>query len=109
MLLNAEYSSENDLRAAIAHETNFRDALVLVFVVLQVAGFILAYRMYQEVPGDYLTKLVATMPSIFFLNLSGILCIPRIKAATDWIAHLKQHRGLDAYSKKASRSQGRKL
>lgn len=95
MLLDADYRSENDLLTAIERETIFRYALLLVFWVLQVAGLLLAFRICREVSGDILTKIVAAMPSLFFLNLSAMLCIPQINATRERIAHLKKHLACD--------------
>lgn len=91
MLLDADYTSENDLLIALTRDTILRYALLLAFWVLQIAGLVLAFRMYREVSGDNLTKIVAVMPPLFFLNLTAMLCIPDINAARERIAHLRKH------------------
>lgn len=91
MLLNAEYGTGNDLLSAIARETTIRNVLLLVFVILQVVGFMLIYRVCRDVPADNLTRIVASMPVLFFLNLTAVLCIPRINATNERISHLREH------------------
>jgi hypothetical protein len=78
------------LLVSVARERLFLYFHWLVFMGLHVMGFVLAYRMYQEFAGDEASKILVSLPPLFFLNLSAFFCLPLIKTTRFQITRLKE-------------------
>jgi len=46
--------------------------------------------MYQEFAGDEASKILVSLPPLFFLNLSAFFCLPLIKTTRFQITRLKE-------------------
>ncbi|PWT94790.1 MAG: hypothetical protein C5B53_12390 [Candidatus Melainabacteria bacterium] len=78
------------LLVAVARERLFLYFHWSVFLGLHVVGFLLAYRMYEEFAGDEASKILVSLPPLFFLNLSAFFCLPLIKTTRFQITRLKE-------------------
>lgn len=75
---------------AVARERLFLYFHWLVFLGVHTLGFVLAYMMYQDFAGDEASKILFSLPPLFFFNVTAFFCLPLIKSTRFQIARHKE-------------------
>jgi len=90
-LITQELQAEmGKLLIAIARERFFLYFHWLVFLSVHILGFLLAFKVYQEVQADEASKILFSLTPLLFLNLSAFFSLAPIKSTRMEIVRLKE-------------------
>lgn len=80
----------NKLSFLLARERVFLYLHWLVFFLINLFGFWMAWKCYAEFIGDEMSKMMMASTPFLFVNSLALLCIVPIKGTRAQIAHLKE-------------------
>src|ERR1044071_1191880 len=74
----------------LARERLFLYMHCIIFLCVNLFGFSLAMKCYNEFNGDEVTRVVLSMTPLMFINTIGLACLSPIKGTKKEIARLKE-------------------